>query len=101
MQIKEILCEQCSCRGYQYANEVNEWFSSFLKTDCLLVRMTAVSNRISGGRAASSRQRRGEESVAKFNSLSCPIAFSNESQFLIVSKASAEDVASRYIILNV
>lgn len=91
-QEKELKVCGDSCIGFQYSEEVNEWFSAVLRTECYLVRMAPVSNRISNGRDTKARIRRGEQLSQE--SL-CPIAFSNESQFLVVSKASVEDVASR------
>jgi len=85
-----------SCVGYKYPDEVNQWFTKFLDFNCFLVRnLPEKSQRISGGRAARSTQRRDAE-IPDTNvtaaSAACPISFSNESQFLLVNSASVAEL---------
>lgn len=84
------------CYGYEYSEQVNQWFRTFLGHSSLsLMRMPPNPTRRAGGRAQrASEQREGKAET----SLSCPaISYVNESQFLLVTQASVDYVGQRYL----
>lgn len=86
------------CIGLKYSEEVNQWFSSVLNYNCTLVRIgNNFADRFSGGRNLRHQEMNGitNQTLAPEAKNHCPIAFPNESQFLIISQASIEDLQSR------
>jgi len=76
--------------GYVYPDSVNRWFSEYLGEPVRLVRKSSTLQRGSRCRALT----RDESSSASI-ALGAHISFSNESQFLVVTRASVNDVAAR------
>lgn len=77
------------CTGRSYGNKVNSWFSRVLGVSCALVRNDPEASQRSATLRESKTKSSGKEIDEKLISVS-KIAFSNESQFLVISQNSLE-----------
>lgn len=87
-----------SCTGFVYDSTVSDWFCAYLGQQVTLVRTPPNPSRVSGARLLRSEQRRSDQEPESGNSdksSQCSIAYSNESQFLVVCESSVKEVATR------
>jgi len=93
-------------QGLVYNQQVNEWFSEFVGVPCSLVRTLLDAPRVCNVQRISSTPSLNSSTgpsppaaaaAATLSnlSISTTISFANESQFLLVSQASVEELARR------